>query len=555
MFLHYFTLLRQVNDLQEPLRNATIRASFTQMKNEQILEIESENGKLWHLLLSAHPSYPTLLLREPIRRARNSTDVLSELVGRRIGAVELLPYERVVIMRFVGTQERFYLQFFRNHANFFLLDAQKVIQNAFKKAKKYRGTEYRLKSGNFVDPLQLTGDEFVELIQKGEKAPLEYFLKRRFYFLTPEVLAEIACRTGLNFQQTNTVFAPDELREIHRHINDFFRQCRSDSPRIYFQDRFPQMMTLTHFCSLNALVEERYPAVNEALARFVLLRLRQENLLTRRENIEKHLRRKMAQLEGVISNLKNIPGQKELQERFQRTGELILSQIHRIPTGAEEAVLTDYYHPDQAEIRVKLNPRLSAAENAQVYFRKAKEVGQKQQERFQRLEHLQKQLQELKKIEAELQGEVGFKQLKRIEKQLASLHVVQTAGEKLAESYRPYRTFFRGDWEIWVGKNARANDEMTFRHAHKEDFWLHAQGVAGSHVVVRNPRRLENLPKDVLEYAARLAATNSQARHSSYVPVMVTRVKYVRKPRGATPGAVIPERTKTIFVEPLRNEM
>jgi predicted ribosome quality control (RQC) complex YloA/Tae2 family protein len=81
---------------------------------------------------------------------------------------------------------------------------------------------------------------------------------------------------------------------------------------------------------------------------------------------------------------------------------------------------------------------------------------------------------------------------------------------------------------------------------------LHAQGVPGSHVIIRKHQKNSHVSNDVIEYAARLAASNSRAKHSSYVPVIVTSVKYVRKPKGSPPGTVVPQRTRTIFVEPFR---
>ncbi len=552
MFLHYFTLKRQIQFLRDELLGGTIRSSFTQMKNEQILEVETGSGKLWHLLLSAHPAYPTMLLREPGRRARNSTDVLPELIGQRIASLELLPYERVAVFRFAEKDIELYVQLFRNHANFFLLNSQGVILNAFKKARKYIGNTYQLKSGNFLDVRKLASSEFVRLLQEEAEAPLEYVLKRRFYFLSTEVVAELSFRVEKNFRQEVSRFSGEELSQLFRTIREFLEECEQEAPRIYYQDGFPHLLALTEFRSLTGMPRETYATVNEALGRFVFQRLRQENLFAKRENLRKHLQRKLEQLRALITRLENLPDEQEVQEHYKRIGELILSQMQRISPGAEKVKLIDYYHPQQQEVEVALNPALSAAENAQVYFRKAREVRQRREELRERLQYLRKQLQELEQLQAELDGEVGFKQLRQIEKKLTSMHIIQTAGEKLAEVHRPYRQYFYHNWEIWVGKNARANDEMTFRHAHKEDLWLHAQGVSGSHVVVRNPQRKEHIPREVVEYAARLAARNSQARHSSYVPVMVTRVKYVRKPRGSAPGAVLPERTKTVFVEPER---
>jgi hypothetical protein len=113
--------------------------------------------------------------------------------------------------------------------------------------------------------------------------------------------------------------------------------------------------------------------------------------------------------------------------------------------------------------------------------------------------------------------------------------------------YRRYRS--SGGLEIRVGRGARYNDELTFHHAAPDDVWLHARHAAGAHVVLRWPGP-GNPPHRDLEEAAVLAAIHSRARTSGSAPVDWTLRKYVRKPRGAAPGAVLPQRVRTIFVEP-----
>jgi predicted ribosome quality control (RQC) complex YloA/Tae2 family protein len=128
------------------------------------------------------------------------------------------------------------------------------------------------------------------------------------------------------------------------------------------------------------------------------------------------------------------------------------------------------------------------------------------------------------------------------------------AGAARAESgaatlpYREYRT--SGGLEIRVGRGSRANDELTFRRSRPTDVWLHARDVAGAHVILRWERPDENPPAAAIAEAAVLAALFSRARTSGTVAVDWTRRKYVRKPRKSAPGLVIPERVRTVFVEP-----
>jgi len=104
--------------------------------------------------------------------------------------------------------------------------------------------------------------------------------------------------------------------------------------------------------------------------------------------------------------------------------------------------------------------------------------------------------------------------------------------------------------EILVGRNSRENDELTFRVAAPDDFWMHVADYSGSHVIVRNPSKEKLLPENVLTKAAQLAAYFSQARNSSKVEVHYTRRKHVSKVRHAKPGLVKLSDFDSIRVEP-----
>ena len=112
-----------------------------------------------------------------------------------------------------------------------------------------------------------------------------------------------------------------------------------------------------------------------------------------------------------------------------------------------------------------------------------------------------------------------------------------------------YRTQVIDGFEVLVGKGDADNDSLTFGVAEPRDFWLHVAGVAGSHVIVRNPQDLPDLPRPVLDAAASLAAWHSKARGSrGKVEVHVCRVADVSKPRGFDPGQVLLRRFKAVKV-------
>ena len=110
------------------------------------------------------------------------------------------------------------------------------------------------------------------------------------------------------------------------------------------------------------------------------------------------------------------------------------------------------------------------------------------------------------------------------------------------------RILYRG-WEILVGANAAANDELTVRLARPDDLWLHAEGLPGSHVLVRNPMKGE-IPSDILLKAAGLAALYSKGKMAGKVAVTYTFARFVRKPKGAKPGLVHLSRRRAVMVKP-----
>ena len=121
--------------------------------------------------------------------------------------------------------------------------------------------------------------------------------------------------------------------------------------------------------------------------------------------------------------------------------------------------------------------------------------------------------------------------------------------EKAKIKNLPYHEFEYEGWQIFIGRNAKANDELTLKVANKDDLWLHAKDVAGSHVIIRQ-KPGQNFPTKVIETAAALAAANSKRKTDSLCPVIYTLKKFVRKMKGAPAGQVIVEKEEVVLVEP-----
>jgi predicted ribosome quality control (RQC) complex YloA/Tae2 family protein len=220
-----------------------------------------------------------------------------------------------------------------------------------------------------------------------------------------------------------------------------------------------------------------------------------------------------------------------------------MANLHQIKVGMDTITLPDFYQENKP-VEIKLKKDLSGQKNAEIFYRKSKNQQIEIQKLTEGIAIKQKDIANQKeKIEAiELASD-----LKTLRSLTDSLGLKKEAEKK--EKPLPYHEVEFQGYKIWIGKNAQHNDTLTLKHTFKEDLWLHAKDVPGSHVVIKHQSG-KNFPKDVIERAAQLAAFNSKRKTDSLCPVAYTPKKFVRKRKGDPAGAVIVEREEVILVEP-----
>jgi predicted ribosome quality control (RQC) complex YloA/Tae2 family protein len=217
----------------------------------------------------------------------------------------------------------------------------------------------------------------------------------------------------------------------------------------------------------------------------------------------------------------------------------------------------------QMEEPVALNPRFDFRGNAQLFYKKARKGDRGKKINAQKIAETDAEIAACEQFiaEAEAVRAAALPDGQKIADLCSDIAAVfgsylprdfaapgapqEIAGEKI-----PYRRFVIDEWDIYIGKNDRQNDEMTTRFAKPQDLWLHVAGHAGSHVVVRRPDRTAQVPQEVVRTAAALAVWFSKAKHTSYAEVNVTEARFVRKRRHAPAGEVIAERCKSVRVSP-----
>ena len=289
---------------------------------------------------------------------------------------------------------------------------------------------------------------------------------------------------------------------------------------------------------------------NEAV-RFAYYKTSRERRLSKRiESIKPRLQSAIDKAKRTISQLEKADKALERADKYENYGHILMAHAHeKVQNGKESVSLPDFYNDNQP-VTISIKPEKSIAENAQRYYEKASKAKKRVVQSQKRMKQLQKELLELQEIKESFSGLDKIYEfddwLSDHKEQLNRLGVLS---QNQQTETLPFRRAEIDSYEIWIGKNAKSNDKLTAR-AHKEDIWLHARGVGGSHVVIRMNNNKEYPPRHVLLKTASVAAWNSKAKGTKLAPVIVTKRKYVSNPKGAPAGTVRVHREEVEMVEP-----
>ena len=288
---------------------------------------------------------------------------------------------------------------------------------------------------------------------------------------------------------------------------------------------------------LSAKLEDLYREREAKLSHLMQLRERESGL---RKSLKKHLRR-MAALHRDLE-------QAGRYEPYARYGELLKANLGSLKKGFTTVTVVDYYDDRLPELTIPLDSSKTPQGNMDAYFAKYRKFVSAQREITPRLAAIEAEVQQ---VQVELDAiRNGTWRATGVEERTAPRSRPLTDRRRAAVEERrsPFRRFVSSDGHpIFVGRNARENDELTFGLAKSEDLWLHARGTPGSHVVVRLEKGADP-PPDTLKDAATLALLYSDLKKSGKGEVIYTRRKWVRKAKGQAPGAVTVTQEKAIYV-------
>ena len=510
MHTNYYFMRQLAPALTERLQGFRVAVCFSQEKDELVVGLTNGTSEFW-LKAQLGATFPALALPETFQRARtNSVDLFPDMLGQQVETVASWPQDRVLQVNF-RSGARLVFKLYGPRPNVIFRPAPEAAAQLFQQ-KLLADGELRPQA---VPAPPVAG----KLPPPLADLPARYLRENGYDAASPE---------------TNT-----------RLVNQVLAQL--ENPAHYY------LIQLDGRTRLSVLplgeILETLPGEDPigALRRFVPMALGRRALEMETKQLRQLLERRAAEASMAAAHARQRLHALAHEAGYRHTADLIMANLHDIPAGATQIEVLDFYTNQPKLIKLKRTekPQLTAenlyrkGKNQQIEERQLSErIARRETEALTALERLE----EMDTVPAltELRG------LRTWRKQ-HGLDPTPAAAKSATEL--PFKVFEDRGFTILVGRNAANNDLLTQKYAHKDDLWLHAKDVTGSHVVIRH-KAGQPVPEPVVEHAAQLAGWYSRRQHDSLCPVTVTPKKFVRKPKGSLPGQVVVERERVVLVKP-----
>lgn len=530
MIRHYFTLFRAADEIKH-LIGCQIASCFSQEKDSVILEFDAHTGPSF-VSISVHPKFSSLFMRNKFARAKkNTVNVFNEIVGDFLQNVEIFENNRIVKLTFINFTLYAFI-FGGSQSKIVIVDSNSSISSALNCQNCKQG-----------DHFSIDKHEVRSIYDFPPKSNLLEALSKSNLMLGKYYSQEFMFRNSID---DKSILADSNIDDLLLRVEKFKEEIFNSGTFFLYEMETGHLLSLIELNFLELIPERTFNSIGDALAVRIGLTHSGDGFKPLYKKTLKIVSRSLSKVQKKIEDIDRIDMIRQNADKYQEYGELLLSQSDSNIKDRNEITLFNW---NGDEITIKLDPKLNLVENAQIFFKKAKNS---KSDIVHRLEKLPQQKEEEIKLEnllSELENIDDLKNLDNFIKKLKLETGIRIKEEQL-EAQDKFRTFDIGEgYTLYVGKNAANNDELTVKFAKPNDIWMHARGSAGSHAVLRGPDK-EQPPKYIIKAAASIAAYYSQARKAKLVPVAYTQKKYVRKPKGANTGSVTISREEVIMVKP-----
>jgi predicted ribosome quality control (RQC) complex YloA/Tae2 family protein len=489
MITNWFTLNKCADYFDQEYASAILDKCITFEKNELWLQFRDKPSLKVHL---GQPFQYILQSSQPMKVNKSSIRIFPSLEGAIVDKIEMIPSERIIRMTF-SNGSNLYITFLSNRGNIAY-----VVGDNTELFKKKISVDLPASSKEMnYDSL----DDDPRFSPYWKRNAFDIFGVQNYHQLMTIIQASNGNILGNRFVLTPS---PDPYD-----AQIFYRQYRN----------------------------------------YVISDLKEDHFESEYKSLEKRISDTLNDLQKHIHHTKDDGRVAKRADNFRYFASILSSCRYMVKDHSESFEIPEMYQHEDFPTLIPLKKEITLAENIDAFYKKARSTENRILEDKQRHVELTTEYAKWEKLYKELIEIKDIRPLRDFQKQHTEMlkKAVKTSTQN--DERRPFKEYLKEDWRIWVGRSARDNDELTFKHASKTDLWLHTRHSAGSHVIIKKDGR-KDIPKHIVEYAASLAARYSDEKHSSLVTVVTAERKYVTKRKGMPPGKVHFSYEKDLMVKP-----
>ncbi len=544
-----------VKELTETIKDARISKIAQPEKDELLLTFKGTNGQT-RLVLSASASLPLIYLTSqnkpsPMTAPNFCMLLRKHIANGRVTNIFQPHMERIIHFEIEHLDDlgdlrhkQLIVEIMGKHSNIIFCDESGKIIDSIKhisaQVSSVRevlpGRDYFIpETQHKYNPLETDQASFLETVCE-KPMPASKAIYSTFTGISPTIASEICFRASIDGERPIAALSEDERLHLYHHFSWMMDDVREGnfSPNIVRSQKEPIEFSALELKQYADYEADAYSSISTVLETFFAAR----SSYTR-------IRQKSADLRKIVSTVLDRSRKKydlqqkqlkdtEKREKYKVYGELIHTYGYGLEEGAKKLEAQDYY--TNKNISIPLDPQLTPQENAKKYFDRYGKLKRTYEALTELIEETKEEILHLESVSTSLDIAVSEDDLTQIKEELVRFGYIKKrhTGKKEKIKSKPFHYISSDGYHIYVGKNNFQNEELTFKFAAGNDWWFHAKGIPGSHVVVKTNG--DELPDRTFEEAGQLAAYYSRGRDNEKVEIDYLERKNVKKPNGSKPG-------------------
>lgn len=544
-------------ELNNNLINARIEKIYVPTKNDIFLCFHTKNRDNLKLLISidannARIHFSNNVKENPSKAPQICMILRKHLQGAKLLSISQYGLDRVITFKFENinelgdlVQKSLVVELMGKYSNVILIDdKEKIIDSMRHVDITMSSVREVLPNKNYILPTTLgkknftalSFDEFSETLINSDSLDLPSAISNNLIGFSKSFVNSFL----KELQLSNADVSRENLKIIYDKLIDVFKTMENASFNFKMTENEKDYhLDINDICknnlALSAFLDEYY-SKKESVSLIKNAKM----------NIEHDVNSHISKLSKKLANVNEILLDSENLEKYKQFGELLNCNMHNLSIGMDKIEVINFYDNNNL-ITIPLQKNLTPSRNAQNYFKKYNKLKNSIVHATAYRKEFETDIDYLNSVVCELELAESLKEIDEIREELVSSGYIKKAykSNKKRDDLpsEPIKYEYNGI-TILVGRNNVQNDKLTFKIAKKTDMWLHTKKIHGSHVIIKS----DNVPDDVLLYAAKLAVMHSAGKNSSKVEVDYTQVKFVHKEVGAKPGMVVYTDYHTVIV-------